>query len=208
MKKILSSINIAFFKNIVVVLFVLLFAQVSNAQGRWSATLKLANQTNGFPFSAGQLAKIHSPLNPVVSIDIQRNYLNTKRSRLYQSVYVSYAKQTYVDQAFALGTLLGYEFRIFKGLYLGANLGGGINRNKATDFVYNLENDKWVAARNSYPAAVSGQFQGGGELGYRVGKFNFFVHGQYNITLKQAITAAESYPWIFRNAGIGVRMGL
>ncbi len=208
MKKILSSINIAFFKNVGVALFVLLFAQASNAQGRWSASLKLAHQTDGFPFSAGQLAKIHSPLNPVISIDIQRNYLNTNRSRLYQSVYATYAKQTYIDQAFVLGTALGYEFRVFKGLYLGANLGGGINRNKATDIVYNLENDKWVAARNSYPAAVGAQFQGGGELGYRVGKFNFFAHGQYSITLKQAIAASESYPWFFKNTGIGVRMGL
>ena len=208
MKKILSSINIAFFRNIGAALFILLFAQVSNAQGRWSTSLKLANQKDGIYYSPGQLAKIHCPLNPVISIDIQRNYLNTNRSRLYQSVYATYAKQTYIDQAFVLGTALGYEFRIFKGLYLGANIGGGINRNKATDIVYNLENGKWVAAKDDYPAAVGGQFQGGGELGYRVGKFNFFAHGQYSITLKQAITASESYPWIFRNAGIGVRMGL
>ena len=200
MKKILSSINIVF--------FVLLFAQASNAQGRWNASLKLAHQTDGFPFSAGQLAKIHSPLNPVISIDVQRNYLNNKRSRLYQSVYTSYAKQTYMDQAFALGTSLGYEFRVFKGLYLGVNLGGGINRNKATDFVYNLENDKWVAARNGFPAAVGAQFQGGGELGYRVGKFNFFAHGQYSFVTKYIILPNQNLPNLFKNAGIGVRMGL
>ncbi len=200
MKKILVSINI--------VLFVLLFAQASNAQGRWSASLKLAHQVDGIAFSIGQFAKIHSPLNPVISIDVQRNYLNINRSRLYQSVYASYAKQTYIDQAFVLGTALGYEFRVFKGLYLGVNLGGGINRNKATDIVYNLENDKWVAARNSYPAAVGAQFQGGGELGYRVGKFNFFAHGQYSFITKYVIFSDGNFPNLFKNAGIGVRMGL
>jgi hypothetical protein len=177
------------------------------AQGRFSASAKIANQVAGISFSAGQLAKIHTPLQPAFTLDVQRNYVNNSRSRLYQSIYGTYFYQPYADKSLTLGTALGYEFRVFKGLYLGVNLGGGINRVKPNDIVYNYENNKWVATRNGSPTSIGGQVQGGGELGYRVGKFSFFAHGQYSFVLKYIALPEESFPYLFKNAGIGVRMG-
>jgi hypothetical protein len=194
-------------KMIVVALSLFLLQGDVEAQGRWTASVKIANQVDAFPYSLGQLAKIHTPLQPAFTLDVQRNYVNNSRSRFYQGIYGTYFYQPYADKSLTLGTALGYEFRIFKGLYVGVNLGGGINRVKPNDIVYNYENNKWVAARSDSPTSVGGQIQGGGELGYRVGKFSFFAHGQYSFVLKYIALPEESFPYVFKNAGVGVRMG-
>jgi hypothetical protein len=208
MNKSISISKYSFLGKTFLAALMLFTVENATAQGRWSASAKIANQKDGISYSAGQLAKIHEPLQPAFTLDLQRNYLNTNRSRLYQSVYGTYFYQPYMNKSITLGTAIGYEFRIVRGLYLGVNLGGGINRTKPNDIVYNYENDKWVPARSEGPTAVGLQLQGGSELGYRVGKFSFFASGQYSYVAKYIDLPDFTFPFIHKNIGLGVRMGL
>ena len=191
-------------------LLLTIFAFSMNAQetaSKWSVSLRAANQTPAIDIVFGSIPVLHSPLYPSIGVAIERNYRNGNRSRLYQDVSLNYFYDTYTERAMTLSTNLGYEYRIVRGLYVGARIGVGLQRANRSEIVYTYQGDRWVG--KTCPGGINWRMQveGGAELGYRFGKFSAF--GGYRYSLLTPYDKQNGIPiWLLKAPTVGLRISL
>ncbi len=200
-------------KNLLLVLFVLLFSLKTKAQTatpsvfqpKWAAILNIGHQEDAINISFGTLQTIHKvSIRPNISVGIERTWFNRTKFRLFQDLKVAYFHDTYIEKVYGLSTDLGFEFKIFRGLRLTPRLGVGYNLAKPNDIRYKLEGDKWVRTANTDPSVSRLNIKAGIDLSYRFNnKMDVVVGGRYALISPYLPDIQEVF--LYRGLHIGGR---
>jgi hypothetical protein len=167
--------------------FLIVFAFVFTVQGqdsKWqlradyyrpSGIINLSNATvNGF----------HFPNNFGFSLGAERDWKKGDRRRWYQSATMGFYNDVYFERVTTLETGLGYNYRLFQGLFVGSELNVGYNRAVSSNLISTYEGDKWVSKVDK--SVVTNRFAG--TLGVQIG----YDLGQHFESLPLSITAGFS----------------
>jgi hypothetical protein len=103
-------------------------------------------------------------------VGAERDFKKTDRKRWYLSATAGFYNQVYFERVTTLETGIGYNYRIFSGLYVGSELNLGYNRAVSSNLKSVLEGDKWVSKVDN--SVVTNRFSGtlGVQLGYDLGR--------------------------------------
>ena len=104
------------------------------------------------------------------SIGAERDWKRGNRSRWYQSATVGFYNYVYFERVTTLETGIGYNYRIFNGLYLGSELNVGYNRAVSSNLISVLEGDKWVSKVDKSEVANRFSSTLGVQIGYDLGQ--------------------------------------
>ncbi|MFM2267118.1 MAG: hypothetical protein RL757_559 [Bacteroidota bacterium] len=182
------------------------FAQ--DAPKKWAIVANFGHEDDlsPIPVSNSLVATHNVVIRPRIELGMERTWVERRRFRLFQDAKLTYHNNTYSENAIGLGTDIGFEFKIFKGLRLTPRLGAHYNRAKASDVQYRYENNKWVSTSNTNPAVARGYFKGGIDVSYRfMDKFDV-VAGTHLAILTPYIPGEFGIPLYPNKAfNIGVR---
>lgn len=174
---------------------------------RWTLAFAAAQQDYVFEIDAGDLPVLQRPLRPAFTLGLERNYLKGSRHRLYQSLIATWYYNPYAERSLTIATELGYDFKIWKGIYLGPRISGGYQRGNRNDVVYRLENGQWLPERWSGPGDITHRFQlqTGIDVGYRFGKIDAFAG--VNASSVSPYSVVGQIPlFLFRSVRVGVKV--
>jgi hypothetical protein len=99
---------------------------------------------------------------------IERNWKQNDRFRFYQTALVGYYSDAYFERVFTIESNAGIDFKLFKGLHTGMELGIGGHRAKASAIRYTYENDKWVPTTENNFVTKRFAVNINAQLGYRI----------------------------------------
>ncbi|MEL6922777.1 MAG: hypothetical protein AAFO94_01935, partial [Bacteroidota bacterium] len=136
---------------------------------KWSLQFNLQHQDLPLDISFGQLGVVHDvSFRPYYSLDIQRAFYKNPRHQFLLYGRVGHYNHLYHYKWLSLGLGIGYEARIWKGLFASIRLETARVRVQRSDPQYTLENEKWVVAKNYQPANWHLKVLNRVDLGYRV----------------------------------------
>jgi hypothetical protein len=138
----------------------------------------------------------HFPNNWGVSIGAERDWKRGERSRLYQSFTAGFYNDVYFERVATLETGLGYNFKVFKGLFLGAELNMGYNRAVSSNLISVYEGDKWVSKVDKSEVVNRFATTLGVQLGYDLGKH---FDGKLPLSIVAGFTGHGLTPFIPRS---------
>jgi hypothetical protein len=96
--------------------------------------------------------------------------LKTDRSRAYQYLTMGGFNYPYWERAFTFDIGVGYNFRMYEGLFVGTEFSVGFNRRSSTHLISVYENDKWVSKADDSVVSTSKVATYGFQLGYDLGR--------------------------------------
>jgi hypothetical protein len=106
----------------------------------------------------------HFPNDWGTSVGVERDGRKGTRSRWYQTATVGFYNAVYFERVTTLDVGLGYNYRLFQGLSLGAEFSAGYNRAVSSNLMSVLEGDTWVSKvdnsviTNRFSATLGAQF--------------------------------------------------
>jgi hypothetical protein len=192
-------------------LFISLFASQIWAQTsadnakKWAAVINVGHQTSAVNFDAGSLQTIHEiHLRPRFELGVERTWKDKPNFRFFQDVKLTFAQDAYVERAYGVGTDVGFEFKIFKGLRITPRLGAHYNLAKASDIQYRYNGEKWVPVANTSPLDSRLYAKGGVDVSYRfMDKIDVIVGGLYALSTPYMTYAVPFF--VHKNVNVGVR---
>ena len=180
--------------------------------GKIKLRLDVFHQDNLINFNAGALGIYDKvTLRPGAAFSAEYAWFENKRIRLFSTAKASYHFNTYEERVASLGTELGLDIRLFKGLFLAPK--GGFHRGfvQPTDVQYVYEAGEWVVADRKGEGFYRSIVTVGLDLSYRIRK------GEKPLDLvlsTMGLIGAPYVPdsslniWVWASTGIGFRMGL
>jgi opacity protein-like surface antigen len=99
---------------------------------------------------------------------VERNWKQNDRFRFYQTAMVGYYSDAYFERVFTIESNAGVDFKLWKGLHTGLELGVGGHRAKASAIRYKYENDKWVPTTENNIVTKRLAINLNAQLGYRI----------------------------------------
>jgi hypothetical protein len=135
----------------------------------------------------------HFPNSWGVSVGAERDWKRGERSRLYQSFTAGYYNDVYFERVATLETGLGYNRRLYKGLFLGGEFNIGYNRAVSSHLISVYEGEKWVSKVDN--SEVVNRFAGtlGLQLGYDLGQH---FEGKLPLSIVAGLNAQVLTPFI------------
>lgn len=179
--------------------------------GKWSFEAGISETRNfNLVKVIGVENKVFNVLHPYFYASADYNFRVRKNRRTYAGVEIGFHKNTLVDESLQLNFTLGGNYRIFKGLYTGWEIGIGLQQARRADLVYKYDGEKWV------PMTYPGKFiytrqilRPQAELGYRFTKLPLDVFINSNVILiRNWFSRDVPLGASFSVAGIGVRWHL
>jgi hypothetical protein len=167
--------------------FLIVFSFVLNAKAqdsKWQLRADYYKPKGIISFENSTVNGFHFPKNFGFSIGAERDRKKGTRSRWYNSATLGYYSDNYFERVTTLELGVGYNYLIFKGLYLGSEFNAGYNRAVSSNLKSVLEGDKWVSKVDN--SVVTNRFSG--TLGVQVG----YDLGQHFESLPLSITAGLS----------------
>jgi hypothetical protein len=171
--------------------FSILFSFVINAKAqdsKWQLRADYYRPKGIAAFTNETVNGFHFPNNWGVSVGAERDWKRGNRSRLYQSATVGFYNDVYFERVTTLETGLGYNFRVFQGLFLGAELNTGYNHAVSSNLMSVYEGGKWVSKVDK--SEKTNRFTAG--LGLQIG----YDLGRHFEALPLSITAGFSGQFI------------
>lgn len=180
-------------------------------EGRWKARADFFHQDYAFMIDVGELGVYDRVyLRPGIALGAEYAYAQRKNWRWYQSARLQFHNFQYDERSIGIGTDMGFEVRIWKGLQAAPRFSLTYNLVKPVDLRYRYEGDKWVKTKNTDPVFDRLQAGLGLDLSYRVasGRHPIDVLANANATL--ITPAIDNYVNLFfyKSYGVGVRVGL
>jgi hypothetical protein len=154
--------------------------------------------------------KVFNVLHPYFYASADYNFKIKHNRRTYAGVEIGFHKNTLVDESIQLNFTIGGNYRIFKGLYAGWEIGLGMQQARRADLVYKYDGQKWVAM--TYPGKfiyTRQLIRPQVELGYRFTKvpLDVFINGNM-ILIRNWFSRDVPLGASFSVAGIGIRWHL
>jgi hypothetical protein len=152
-------------------LFLFSFIFIGQAQdSKWQLRADYYKPTGIASFTNETVNGFHFPTNWGFSVGAERDWKKGNRSRWYQSATAGFYNDVYFERVTTLETGIGYNYRLFSGLYVGSELNIGYNRAVSSNLISVLESDKWVSKVDN--SVVTNRFTGGLNLqiGYDLGQ--------------------------------------
>jgi opacity protein-like surface antigen len=182
----------------------LMFAQTS----RWSLRADVFQPYPAFRFGTGGIENAyHQPRDYGFALGVERNWKQNERFRFYQTAMLGYYHQVYFERVFTLESNMGLDFRIWKGLHTGFEVGVGAHQGRSTDPRYIYENNKWVPTREDQD--ITNRFAGNlnAQLGYRFGaRMDVFASAGASVVSPLFDIPEGGVPiFIYTNLRVGVR---
>jgi hypothetical protein len=167
--------------------FLIIFSCIlnTNAQdSKWQLRADYYKPRGITAFTNETVNGFHFPNDWGFSVGAERDWKRTDRKRWYQSATAGFYNSVYFERVTTLETGIGYNYRIFSGLYLGSELNVGYNRAVSSNLISVLEGDKWVSKVDN--SVVTNRFSS--TLGIQIG----YDLGQHFENLPLSITAGFS----------------
>jgi hypothetical protein len=146
-------------------------ALVSQAQGsKWQLRADYYQPTGIASFANETVNGFHFPKNWGFSVGAERDWKRGNRARWYQSATAGFYNDVYFERVTTLETGIGYNYRVFNGLYVGSELNIGYNRAVSSNLISVRESEKWVSKVDN--SVVTNRFSTGLhlQLGYDLGQ--------------------------------------
>jgi hypothetical protein len=135
---------------------------------KWAAVVNIGHQTQAINFDLGALQTIHKiSIRPRFEMGMERTWKEKPNYRFFQDAKLTFVQDAYVERVFGLGTDVGFEFKIFKGLRITPRLGAHYNLAKATDIQYKFNGEKWEPTANTSPSDSRLYVKIASDLSYR-----------------------------------------
>jgi hypothetical protein len=198
-------------KNIFVMALFVLPIFLSAQTSKWSLRADFYNPKPVAAFKAeGVENSYHKPMNYGFALGAERNWKQTERFRFYQTALAGFYHDFYFEKAFTLETSSGVDFRLFKGLHFGLELGAAINRARGTAVNYKYENEKWVPTQEGVVKTTRRNFNLSTQLGYRITpKLDVFVGYGINVLNPLLVLEDATFPiFPYKTAKLGLRWRL
>jgi hypothetical protein len=143
---------------------------------RWSLRADLYRPKGVVSFkNPGLENAYHQPMNYGFALGAERNWKQNERFRFYQTAVAGFYHHVYFEKVFTLETHTGFDFRIWRGLHAGFELGAGAHQARSSDVRYKYENGKWTPTREGQDLtnrfALGGNLQLGCRFGARMDVF-------------------------------------
>jgi hypothetical protein len=186
-------------------------APAAPLESRWKLRADFFHQDYAFPVSFGELGVYDRVVvRPGIGLGGEYAYKQKANWRWFQSARLHFFNFPYEERSIGIGTDMGFEFRIWKGLQVAPRIGLSYNLVKPVDVRYVYEGDRWVKAKNTDP--VFSRLQGGLglDLSYRVagGSHPIDVLANANVTFIAPAIPDYISLFFYKAAGIGVRVGI
>lgn len=118
--------------------------------GKWSLEAGVSETRNfNLVKVIGVENKVFSVLHPYYYASADYNFKVKHNRRTYAGAEIGFHKNTLVDESIQFNLTLGGNYRLFKGLYAGWELGIGMQQARRADLVYKFDGEKWAAM--TYP---------------------------------------------------------
>ena len=152
--------------------FLIIFSFAINAHAqdsKWQLRADYYKPRGIAVFSNETVNGFHFPKNWGTSVGVERDGKKGTRSRWYQSATVGFYNDVYFERVTTLEAGLGYNYRLFQGLFLGAEFNVGYNRAVSSNLISVVEGDKWVSKVDK--SVISNRFVAnlGAQIGYDLG---------------------------------------
>lgn len=181
------------------------------AESRWKARADFFHQDYAFMIDVGELGVYDRvTVRPGIALSAEYAYKQRKNWRWYQSARMQFHNLPYEERSVGVGTDLGFEIRLWKGLQVAPRIGLTYNLVKPVDVRYKYNGDQWVRTKNTDPVFDRLQVAGGLDLSYRITGGAHPIDVLANANFSTILPAIPDYIGMFfyKQAGIGVRMGL
>jgi hypothetical protein len=164
-----------------------------NLDSKWQIRADYYKPKGIATFSNVTVNGFHFPSNWGVSVGAERDFKRGERKRLYQSFTAGFYNDVYFERVATFETGLGYNYRLFQGFFLGAELNLGYNRAVSSNVVSVYEGDKWVSKVDK--SVVTNRFSTtiGLQAGYDLGKH---FDGKLPLTLTGGIMVQGVAPFL------------
>jgi hypothetical protein len=183
-----------------------LWAQISiENPKKWAAVVNIGHQTSAINFDLGALQTIHKiNIRPRFEVGMERTWKEKPNYRFFQDAKLTFVQDAYVERVFGIGTDVGFEFRIFKGLRITPRLGAHYNAAKASDIQYKYNGEKWEPIANTSPIDKRLYAKGGLDLSYRFNdKIDVIVGGHFALSTPYIKDAAPFF--LHKSLNMGAR---
>ncbi len=181
------------------------------SEGRWKVRADFFHQDYATKIDVGELGVYDRvTVRPGIALGAEYTYKQRKNWRWYQSGRLQFHNFPYDERSIGLGTDMGFEVRIWKGLQATPRIGVSYNLVKPVDVRYKYEGDRWVRTRNTDPVFGRLQTGLGLDLSYRIvgGSHPIDVLANANATLISPAIPNYVTMFFYKSFGVGVRMGL
>lgn len=203
MKKIIINITILSFMSINS------FAQkeiVSNP--KWAFTAALSHQNELIKFDAGQLAVLDSrKFTPLIELGLEKNWRPNRKNSFRQTFILSTFNDRYAERQLGLGTDLGYQIKIFRGLAIRPSLGIHGILAKPVDVRYALNGEVWERVKNDDPVEARINSRIGLNLSYNINP-KISIMAKTNLTIQTPYFDGLIPLWPMKSFGIGLNYSL
>ena len=151
----------------------ILFFSILNAQAqdsKWQLRADYYQPTGIASFANETVNGFHFPKNWGFSVGAERDWKRGNRKRWYQSATAGFYNDVYFERVTTLETGIGYNYRIFSGLYVGTEFNVGYNRAVSSNLISVREAEKWASKVDN--SVVTNRFSSGLtlQLGYDLGQ--------------------------------------
>jgi hypothetical protein len=152
--------------------FLIIFSFAINAHAqdsKWQLRADYYKPKGIAVFTNETVNGFHFPSDWGTSVGVERDGKKGTRSRWYQTATVGFYNAVYFERVTTLDVGLGYNYRLFQGLFLGGEFSAGYNRAVSSNLMSVLEGDKWVSKVDN--SVVTNRFSGtlGAQIGYDLG---------------------------------------
>lgn len=114
-------------------------------------TISLFNESTALPFTRF----FTTPIHPGIQVGTEFNYKLKNRSRLFQTVNLSYFYHQHLTQGISINTELGYEYRFNFGLSLSSLFGVGYLHSFVVSDEFILKNGEYVKKKDRGNARIN-----------------------------------------------------
>jgi hypothetical protein len=139
-------------KNIIktVLIFGLMFSSTAMAQdevkkNQWSVRLEAYRPNPIQKFQNATQNGFYFPKNFGICAGAERNWTKSNHWRTYQTAVFGFYNHVYFERVFTLETGYGVNYRIWKGITLGAEMNIGYNFARSSHLISTYETDRWVS---------------------------------------------------------------
>jgi hypothetical protein len=134
-------------------------AQEEPKKNEWSVRLEAYKPKPLQAFVNATENGFHFPNNFGLCAGAERNWTKSEHWRTYQTAVFGFYNHVYFERVFTLETGYGVNYRIWKGITLGAEMNVGYNFARSSHLISTYETDRWVSKVDK--SVVSNRFTTG-----------------------------------------------
>lgn len=181
-------------------------ATISNP--KWAFTAALSHQNGLIKLDEGQLLVLDSrKFTPLIELGLERNWRPNRKNSIRQTFLVSAFNDRYFERQIGLGTDIGYQIKIIRGLAIRPSIGVHGILAKPVDVRYGLNGELWERVKNDDPLETRINGRLGLNLSYNINpKISVMAKG--NITLQTPYLNGLFPAWPMKSFGFGINYSL